>query len=62
MGLGSIGMVFQYAALLFCFSAVIAYIFSYLSRQYNIISIGNIFFTATTVSIVFASIILFTEK
>lgn len=60
MGLGSIGMVFQYAALLFCFGAVIAYIFSYLSRQYNIISIGNIFFTATTVSIVFASIILFT--
>ena len=60
MGLGSMGMVFQYAALIFCFGAVIAYIFSYLSKQYNIISIGNILFAATAVSIVFASIILFT--
>lgn len=58
MELGSIGMFFQISALILCFASVIAYIYAYITKNYNI-NIGNYLFLATTVAIVIASIVLF---
>lgn len=60
MELGSIGMFFQISALILCLASVTAYIYAYLTKAYNIKSIGNWLFVGTTIAIVIASIVLFT--
>lgn len=60
MTLGTMGMFFQISALILCFGAVGIYIASYFTKNYRIISIGNYFFVTTAISVIFASIILFT--
>lgn len=60
MELGSIGMFFQISALILCLASVIAYIYAYLTKAYNIKNIGNYLFIATSVAVIIASIVLFT--
>lgn len=60
MELGSIGMFFQISALILCLASVTAYIYAYLTKAYNIKSIGNWLFIGTTITIVIASTVLLT--
>lgn len=60
MELGSIGMFFQISALILCLASVTAYIYAYLTKSYNIKTIGNYLFIGTTIAIVIASVVLFT--
>lgn len=60
MELGSIGMFFQISALILCLASVTAYIYAYLTKAYNIKSIGNWLFIGTTIAIVIASTVLLT--
>ena len=59
MELGSIGMFFQISALILCLASVAAYIYAYITKSYNIKSIGNWLFIGTTIAIIIASLVLF---
>lgn len=60
MGFATMGNFFQLAALVLCFAAVGVYIYSYLSKNYKVIVFGNYIFAVTSISVIFASITLFT--
>ena len=59
MELGSIGMFFQISALILCLASVAAYIYAYITKSYNIKSIGNWLFIGTTIAIIIASLVHF---